>query len=193
MPTDSFVLVPKRGGSIAPGGQLLWVQSFMGSLGGFLVSIGGILILAGAGVLFCYFIICKILFFSCVGTMTPKSNVVWQLVRQPVDTMFISNNLTSFHLWWKENLVKYQKVSKCYENDCVQNFLLLFLSLLTAPVAKNSQILAGIYFIFPKNVLKQIWESFNNKFGPQPNYGKSSYEVRQIWTTFCNLIALIFS
>ena len=149
MPADSFVLVPKRGGSIAPGGRLSWVQSFMGSLWqalvfcgmahcrmglisvfeGFLVSIGGILILAEAGALFCYFIICKILFFSCEGTMTPKSNVVWQLVRQKVDTMFISNNLTSFHLWWKENLVKYQKVSKYYENDCVQNFLLLFLSL----------------------------------------------------------------
>ena len=32
--------------------------------------------------------------------------------------MFISNNCTSFHLWRKENLVKHQKISKCYENDC---------------------------------------------------------------------------
>ena len=32
--------------------------------------------------------------------------------------MFISNNRASFHLWWKENLVKHQKVSKYYENDC---------------------------------------------------------------------------
>ena len=31
--------------------------------------------------------------------------------------MFISNNRTSLHLWWKENLVKRQKVSKYYEND----------------------------------------------------------------------------
>ena len=30
-------------------------------------------------------------------------------------TMFISNNRASFHLWWKENLVKHQKVSKYYE------------------------------------------------------------------------------
>ena len=34
--------------------------------------------------------------------------------------MFISNNRASFHLWWIENLVKYQKVSKYYENDCGQ-------------------------------------------------------------------------
>ena len=32
--------------------------------------------------------------------------------------MFISNNRASFHLWWKENLVKHQRVSKYYENDC---------------------------------------------------------------------------
>ena len=33
-------------------------------------------------------------------------------------TMFINNNHASFHFWWKENLVKHQKVSKYYENDC---------------------------------------------------------------------------
>ena len=32
--------------------------------------------------------------------------------------MFVSNNRPSFHLWWKENLVKHQKVSKYYETDC---------------------------------------------------------------------------
>ena len=37
---------------------------------------------------------------------------------QLVYTMFIINNCASFHLCWKENLVKHQKVSKYYENDC---------------------------------------------------------------------------
>ena len=32
--------------------------------------------------------------------------------------MFISNNRASFHLWWNENLVRYQKISKYYQNDC---------------------------------------------------------------------------
>ena len=36
------------------------------------------------------------------------------------------------------------KVSKYYDRDCLQNFLLLFMSLLTAPIVKNSLILAGI-------------------------------------------------
>ena len=46
------------------------------------------------------------------------SSVVRELVRQLVYTMFIGNNRASFHLWWKENLVKHQKVLKYYENDC---------------------------------------------------------------------------
>ena len=30
----------------------------------------------------------------------------------------MSNNRASFYLWWKENLVKHQKVPRQYENDC---------------------------------------------------------------------------
>ena len=39
-------------------------------------------------------------------------------MKQLAYTMFISNNRASFHLWSKENLVKHQRVSKYYENDC---------------------------------------------------------------------------
>ena len=45
-------------------------------------------------------------------------------MKQLVSTMFITNNHASFHLWWNENLVKHQKVSKCYEHDCsIDKFL----------------------------------------------------------------------
>ena len=44
--------------------------------------------------------------------------LVRQLVSQLIYTMFISNNCVSFYMWWKEKLVKYQKVSKYYENVC---------------------------------------------------------------------------
>ena len=64
--------------------------------------------------------------------------------------MFITNNHFSFHLLEKESLVKHQKVSKHDDHDCLQNFNLLFMSLLTAPIVKHSQILAGIYFILLK-------------------------------------------
>ena len=37
--------------------------------------------------------------------------------------MFITKYRTSFHLWWKEKLVKHRKVSKYYETVCrVANF-----------------------------------------------------------------------
>ena len=44
--------------------------------------------------------------FSCVGS----GQVVRQLVRQLVYTMFISYNRPLFHLWWQGNLVKHRKV-----------------------------------------------------------------------------------
>ena len=44
-------------------------------------------------------------------------------MRQLVYTIFISNNHTSFHLWWKKKkLVKHRKVSKYCENDCRNHF-----------------------------------------------------------------------
>ena len=56
----------------------------------------------------------------------------WQLVRQLIYTMFISNNRASLHLWWKENLVKHQKLSKYFEIDFFQIFTFLLMSLLRA-------------------------------------------------------------
>ena len=37
-------------------------------------------------------------------------------MRHFVYNMLISNNRASFHLWWKDNLLKHQKVSECYES-----------------------------------------------------------------------------
>ena len=59
------------------------------------------------------------------------------------------------HVVEKENLVKHQKVSKHCENDFLQSLFLLLMSLLTAPIVRNSHIYARIYLIFLENVLKQ--------------------------------------
>ena len=75
--------------------------------------------------------------------------------------------MASFHFLWKENYVKHQKFSKFYNHDSLQNFLSLFMSLLTTPIVKNSHILAGVYFIFLKNILDQSSKSFNIKSWPQ--------------------------
>ena len=65
------------------------------------------------------------------------------------------------------------------------------MSLLTAPIVENSDFLAGIYFIFLKNVLDPTWKSFNTEFEPQWNGRKSGYKVRQNLALFYNLVALI--
>ena len=112
-------------------------------------------------------------------------------MRQLVYTMFISKNRPSFPLWWKQNLEKHQQVSKYYEKDCLQNFLFLFRSLLPTKFVKNSHILDKIYFIFLKNVLKQIRNSFNTKFQAQWKACSSSYQLKIILAVFYDLIAPI--
>ena len=112
-------------------------------------------------------------FFCLVWAQRPPQRrkcrgvIVRQIVRQLVNTILITNNYTSFDLWWKQNLVKQAKVSKYYDHGCLQNFLLRFMSLSTAPVVKNRHVLSVIYFIFLKNVLDKTWKAFNTKFEPQ--------------------------
>ena len=48
-----------------------------------------------------------------------------------------------------------EKISKYYHHVSLKIFLLLFMSLLTASLVKNSRTLAGIYFILLKNVIDQ--------------------------------------
>ena len=82
-------------------------------------------------------------------------------------------------------MVKYQKFSNYYDHDYQQNFIFLFMSLLTAPIVKNSPILAGIYFIF----LEQH-PRLNLRVFPYQDW-KSRYQVRQYVPLSCNLCALI--
>ena len=82
-------------------------------------------------------------------------------------TMLITNNHNSFHLQGKKNLVRRQKVSKYYGQDCLKYFLLHFMSSLRAAIFENCHFAAEIYFIFlkthPRSNFKcfqcQIWTS----------------------------------
>ena len=53
-------------------------------------------------------------------------------------------------------MLKHQEVSKYYANGCSKSFLLPFMSLLRAPIVKNSHIKARVYFVSLENVLTQI-------------------------------------
>ena len=115
------------------------------------------------------------------------------IVRQLTCTMFISNNRPSFHLRCIETLVKYQRVSKYYEHDFLQNCLLFFMFLLTTYFVNSNHIKAKIFSIFLKNALNQTGNNFNTKFRRQWKDGKSCYQVRQDLSLFCNLIAIYLS
>ena len=66
-----------------------------------------------------------------------RSSVAQQLVNQLLYTMFITNNYDSFHLCWKQSLVKYQKFSKYYVHDCLHFFCLLFTFIKTTIIVKK--------------------------------------------------------
>ena len=56
--------------------------------------------------------------WSCIQWSNIFFKVMRQLIRQLVYIIFFTNNHASFHLWWEENLVKYQEVSNFYDYDC---------------------------------------------------------------------------
>ena len=131
------------------------------------------------------------LWFYVVLRFSWSFHVFWD----PISSVFrqlVINNQASFHWWWKENLVNYQKVSKYYIHDCLQTFLFLFMSFWKAPIVKNSHVLAGMYFIF-KNVLDQTWKPLDTEFWPHWKDRKSSYQVSWNLALFCNLVALSLS
>ena len=59
--------------------------------------------------------------------------------------MFVSNGRISFHLRWGVDLVGHRGVLGCCGDDCVQNVILVFMSLLAAPVVGGSHIWAGVW------------------------------------------------
>ena len=59
-------------------------------------------------------------FFSCVGILPASRRKFAKILSRDADYIyqFITNNHASFHLLWKKNLLKHQKVSTYYEHGC---------------------------------------------------------------------------
>ena len=108
-------------------------------------------------------------------------------MRQLLYTTFRSNNQPSLHLWWKKNFVKHWKVSKYYGTDCLKSFLLL---LVPTNFFKSSHLWDRYFFIFLKTVLNQILTAFITKLWCQWTDLKSSYQRRESFALFCNVLAL---
>ena len=88
-------------------------------------------------------------------------------MRQLVYIIYIRNNRTSFHLWWKENLVKYRKVSKYYETDCSSNFHNheLIFSIIKRWIQSNHKI--SKYFLTLGSGIKSYVQNTSSNFHKQ--------------------------
>ena len=93
----------------------------------------------------CFNSLWKIFFFKKSqwrGQIDPPFHplAIWLTVsinREATDLyQLITNNHTFLQMWLKEKLLNHRKVSNNCEHDCLQNFLFVFMSLLTAFVNK---------------------------------------------------------
>ena len=91
-------------------------------------------------------------------------------MRQLVYTMFISHNRASFHLWWKENLLKHQKVSKYYESGCNNLLKENVVSLYTRWKALSCKLLIWLF-------KDQLWNIQTKGQYSNCNERKHSWEV----------------
>ena len=81
--------------------------------------------------------------------------------------MFITNNHTFFHLPSK---IKFGKVTNILKILCPwlhAKFSFAFYIFAYSSNFKNNPILAGVCFIYLKNVLEQTGKTFDVEFGPQ--------------------------
>ena len=103
-------------------------------------------------------------------------------------TIFITNNHNQFHLW----LVK-TKASKHYDHDCLENFLLCSLSLLTTTNVKISHNLTKHFLIFVKqsvraNLKVKFWTQRKVKKNVVNKYNKfQRFFVIQLQYLFINV------
>ena len=88
--------------------------------------------------------------FSWNGLISedPQSSVVQQLVRQLVHSFSGDNNIGPFHLWWRQTVLKSEKVYKCSVQHCLKIFLSVFTSFKMSWKPKYDQFLLGKRKIF---------------------------------------------
>ena len=88
-------------------------------------------------------------------------------------------------------MLNHRKALKYYKHNYLQNSLLLFLSLLTALVVKNSHVLAEIYFVFLKNVqtIKLEWLSISN-LDLSEKIGKAVIKLGKFYRSFAKFVLM---
>ena len=78
---------------------------------------------------------------SISGILLKYLKLFRNLLSVPGTKFFGDNNLVLFYLWWIEFMLKAEKVYKCFLQDCLKTFLLVFTSLKMHWNSKNEQFL----------------------------------------------------
>ena len=89
---------------------------------------------------------------------------VWQLVRQLEHTMFITNNIASFHLCQTQKIWSNIKKSQKIVTTIVCEIFFCFLCLFNSSSCWNSHSLTRIYFLFLKSIPRPKLKALNTKF-----------------------------
>ena len=109
-------------------------------------------------------------------------------------TMLITNNHDLFHLWWKENYVKHKKNSKCYDQDCLKNFILHFKVFIKSSNFQKQSFCGWNLLYLSKNMsyikIQRLWIP-NVDVSEKIRKINIKYQIKQTFSLHCKLLTLI--
>ena len=85
-------------------------------------------------------------------------------MRQPVYQVCFTSYQISFYLWWIVSVVKYCKIPKYYDQDCLKIFFLFSALPMMIQISGKSVHLAQKCYFYQKATIKQSWKRFKVKF-----------------------------
>ena len=113
-------------------------------------------------------------------------------MRQLVYTILISNNHASFHIWWKENLLKHQKVWKYHESGC-RPLTEMKLSIQALPIAMGKPIRNVCLGTVKYDWKSTVWQWGNRKYFLFVHGNIWNFKVAFYNKTTCLLRCVCFS
>ena len=100
------------------------------------------------------------------------------------------NNLISLHLWWREIVLKSEKVYKFFVQNCLKNFLLVFICLKMSWNPKNYQFLVEKSKSLHKYCPVATGTALSPKFRLDTKLQNSVFWKISYSDFFCNWVAL---
>ena len=92
--------------------------------------------------------------FSKFSNFLRSLVLIQSTAREASHSPFGYNNLVTIHFWWRETVLKHEKVYKNFVHECLKIFILIFTSFKVHGNSKSDQCCAAEFFpIFKRNCL----------------------------------------